>query len=219
MGKQSRKSGKLGARVEPRHEATAPGRRVWPAIAVGVVMVVLVGLVALAISLANRPSTVGSGSGSGSGALPPGAQTFDEPNHSHVTGSVTYDRVPPAGGPHNAVQLNCGIYTQPVPKENAVHSLEHGAVWITYRPTLTADQIAILAKLVASNYVGTEKYLVLSPYAGIPSPIVASAWGAQLGVDQASDPRLADFIHYYAGGGQGGEQGAPCTGGVGNPAG
>jgi hypothetical protein len=219
VGKQSRKNAKLSARAEPRHGVTEQGRRLWPAIAAGVVVVLLVGLVALAISIANRPSTVGSGSGSGSGSLPPGTQTFDEPNHSHVAGLVTYDRVPPAGGPHNAVQLNCGIYTQPVPKENAVHSLEHGAVWITYRPTLAADEIAILTKLVSSNYVGTEKYLVLSPYAGIPSPIVASAWGAQLGVDQASDPRLADFIHYYAGGGQGGERGAQCTGGVGTPAG
>ncbi len=153
----------------------------------------------------------------GSGSIPAGTQTFAETNHSHVSGTVTYDRVPPAGGAHNPVQLNCGVYTQPVQNENAVHSLEHGAVWITYQPTIPADQVAALQQLVTSHYVGTERYLILSPYVGLPSPIVASAWGAQLKVDQASDSRLADFIRVYAGGGQGGELGGPCTGGVGNP--
>ena len=101
--------------------------------------------------------------------------------------------------------------------ENAVHSLEHGAVWITYLPTLSADQVGALQRLVTSSYVGTVRYLILSPYVGLPSPIVASAWGYQLRVDQASDSRLSDFIHQFAGGGQGGEQGGPCTGGVGSP--
>jgi hypothetical protein len=110
--------------------------------------------------------------------------------------------------------LNCGVYTQIVANENAVHSLEHGAVWITYQPTLPADQVAILQQVATSNYVGTQRYVILSPYAGLPSPIVASAWGAQLRLDQASDTRLAAFIHHFAGGGQGGE----CTGGVGSPA-
>ncbi len=126
----------------------------------------------------------------GSGSLPPGTQTFAEPNHSHVPGAVTYDRVPPAGGAHNPTWLNCGVYTAPVPNENAVHSLEHGTVWITYQPTLPADQVAVLQQLVTSHYVGTERYLILSPYVGLTTPIVASAWGAQLSVDQASDSRL-----------------------------
>ncbi len=125
--------------------------------------------------------------------------------------------MPPVGGPHNPVQLNCGIYNVPVPNENAVHSLEHGAVWITYQPNLPPDQLATLQQIVSTHYVGTERYLLLSPYAGIPAPIVASAWGYQLSVDQASDPRLVQFITQFAGGGQGGEKGGPCTGGIGSP--
>jgi hypothetical protein len=177
----------------------------------GLAIVIVAGVVVAAVAFAASTTTTGSGS------LPAGTQVFTEGDHSHVSGAVTYDHVPPVGGPHNPVQLNCGIYTVPVPNENAVHSMEHGAVWITFEATLPLDQVSALQQLVESHYVGTERYLILSPYAGIPAPIVASAWGYQLSVGQASDPRLIQFIARFAGGGQGGEQGGACTGGVGNP--
>jgi hypothetical protein len=171
---------------------------------------VFVGVVAVTFAVSGGFATRSSGSMAG-------LQTFPENDHDHVNGPVTYDRVPPAGGAHNPTQLNCGVYTQAVPNENAVHSLEHGAVWITYQPTLPADQVLRLQQLVTSSYVGSERYIILSPYLGLPSPIVISAWGVQLSVDQASDSRLRDFIHQFAGSGQGGEPGGPCTGGVGSP--
>jgi hypothetical protein len=211
MGKQARNNRRMSSRAEPRRNVVLPARR-FPLGAIAVAAgIVVVAVVVVAVAFAAAFTTGGSGS------VPQGTQTFVENDHTHVSGTVTYDRVPPAGGAHNPTPLNCGVYDQLVPNENAVHSLEHGAVWITYQPTIAADQIALLRQLVTSNYVGSERYLILSPYSGIPSPIVASAWGAQLGVDLASDSRLADFIRQFAGGGQGGEKGAACTGGVGSP--
>jgi hypothetical protein len=214
VDKQSRKNRRPLARARAQQLAASDGNQ-HPrrGLIAGLAIVIVAGVAAAAIAYASGNATAATGS------PPPGTQTFAENDHAHVSGTVPYDRVPPAGGPHNPVPLNCGVYTQPVPNENAVHSLEHGAVWITYQPTLSADQIAILRQLATSNYVGTQRYLILSPYPGLPSPIVASAWGAQLRVDQATDSRLADFIHHFAGGGQGGEKGAECSGGVGNPAG
>ena len=212
MDKKPGKNRKGNARAR---QAAPPepafSRRAIAGIVAGVVVTLVVGLAVASVAFA---SAVNSNS---SDSLPQGTQVFPESNHTHVTVSVTYDHVPPVGGPHNPVQLNCGVYSQSVPNENAVHSLEHGAVWITYQPNLPTDQVALLRQLVTSNYVGTERYLILSPYAGIPSPVVASAWGYQLGVDQASDPRLLQFIKRFAGGGQGGESGGPCTGGAGSP--
>jgi hypothetical protein len=158
-------------------------------------------------------------SGGGGSSVPAGTKSFAETTHSHVNGPVTYDRTPPAGGAHNAVWLNCGIYDQPVANENAVHSLEHGAVWITYRPDLPADQVAQLRQLVSSHYSGDQRYLLLTPYPGLSSPIVASAWGAQLAVQQPTDARLLQFIQHFEGGGQGGEAGAACSAGTGTPVG
>jgi hypothetical protein len=151
--------------------------------------------------------------------LPRGTKVFEEPNHEHVDGKVRYNRTPPAGGPHNDVWLDCGVYTKPVRNENAVHSLEHGTVWITFRPNLPRAGVARLRKFVESHYRGEERYLILSPYPGLRWPVVASAWGAQLTMGTATDPRLAEFVAKFAGGVQGDEPGGYCTGGTGSPVG
>jgi hypothetical protein len=80
-----------------------------------------------------------------------------------VTGTVNYPQTPPVGGNHNAVWLNCVVYPTPVPNENAVHSMEHGAMWITYQPTLPAADVTTLQHAVAGR-----SYVILSPYPGIP---------------------------------------------------
>ena len=74
----------------------------------------------------------------------PGSPSSGTVTHDHVAGPVTYAVTPPIGGPHNAIWMNAGVYTAPVPTERAVHNLEHGAVWITYRPDLPAAQVAQL---------------------------------------------------------------------------
>ena len=123
-----------------------------------------------------------------------------------------YGMNPPAGGAHFATWLNCGIYSVPVPNENAVHDLEHGAVWITYDPdVLSADEVATLEK------AGPDTYMVVSPYPGLPAPVVASAWGVQVQLDKVDDPRLEDFITKYWQSPDSPEPGAPCTGGMGVP--
>lgn len=134
-----------------------------------------------------------------------GVKTFDNAA-GHVTGSVDYPQTPPAGGEHNPMWLNCGVYDQPVPNENAVHSLEHGAVWVTYSPDLSSAQLDQLkAKM-------PRTYSVLSPYDGLPAPIVLSAWNAQLQVKSADDPRIAEFFEEYWQSESVPEPGASCTG-------
>lgn len=125
----------------------------------------------------------------------------------HTTEPVTYAQSPPVGGNHNPTWLNCGVYTSPVPDELAVHSLEHGAVWVTYRPDLPAAQVEKLTKEVP------DTYMVVSPRDGLPGPVVASAWGTQLVLTGVDDPRLAEFITAYRQGPQTPEPGAACTGG------
>jgi hypothetical protein len=138
--------------------------------------------------------------------------TFSNLSRDHVDGPVNYPQVPPVGGPHNPVWMNCGIYDKPIPNENAVHSLEHGAVWLTYQPDLPAAAVEQLRGLVRGH-----SHALLSPYPGLPAPVVASAWGVQIRADSASDPRLARFVAAYEQGPQTPEPGAACSGAKGVP--
>lgn len=138
-----------------------------------------------------------------------GVETYDYKGGTHVPGTVDYKETPPVGGEHNEAWLNCGVYDKPVPNENAVHSLEHGAVWITYSPDLPQDQVDELVDLTPKTYG------LISPFEGMDSPITISAWGTQLKVDSADDPRIEPFIKKYRQGPQTPEPGAACTGGVG----
>ncbi len=208
MGKQARlehRQAQKTAQVEAMRRAQHQHRR-RPFLIVGGTILVGV-LVVLAVV-----ATSGGGSAQ---QLPSGTQISSETGHQHVTGPVHYDRNPPAGGNHNGVWLNCGVYTKPVPNENAVHSLEHGAVWITYRPNLSRVDVGLLQQFVGLHLVGTEGYVVLSPYPGLPAPVVASAWGAQIRLKGPNDPRLAAFVMHFSGGAQGNEKGGRCTGGTG----
>jgi hypothetical protein len=140
-----------------------------------------------------------------------GLEKFPGITANHVDTEVdyegTYGMTPPAGGDHNAVWLNCGIYDQPVPNERAVHALEHGAVWVTYDPELVSGgDLDRLRNDVPSTYI------VVSPFPGLGSPVVASAWGNQVALDGVDDERLNLFISKFWKRGDAPEIGASCGG-------
>jgi hypothetical protein len=119
--------------------------------------------------------------------------------------------LPPMGGIHNPTWQNCGIYTEPVAAEYVVHSMEHGAIWVTYSPDLPAEQLAEL-----QDKMRGQNYIILSPYPDQASNIVLTAWDVQLQVDSAADERIDEFISRYRGT-RGPERGATCSGGTGTP--
>lgn len=149
----------------------------------------------------------GGGSGStskGGGAARAGARPADEgidgvlairiESADHTTGTVDYDRHPPAGGDHNPTPAPCGFYTQAVPDEYVVHTMEHGGVWLAYRPDLPAADLAIVQKEVADN-----ADTIATPYDELPagSPLVVTAWARQLVLQKVDDPRLDEFVQRY----------------------
>ncbi|GAB4577304.1 MAG: hypothetical protein Fur0022_00350 [Anaerolineales bacterium] len=174
-------------------------QRIRTGITIGVVaLVVLAAVVALFINNAEQPIE--------------GVVAYPGLEQGHVETPVTYEQSPPVGGPHNPAWQNCGVYPTPIANENGVHSLEHGAVWITYQPDLPAADVQALQTLARQG-----SFRLLTPYPDLPSPIVISAWGYQLQLEQADDPRLASFIENYEQSPRAPEPGAPCTGGLGQP--
>ena len=140
---------------------------------------------------------------------PEGTETYADLEQTHVDTPVNYPQTPPVGGPHNPVWQNCGFYDVEFPKERGVHSMEHGAVWITYSPELPAADVAVL-----QAFADNGKEVLVSPFTGLPSPVVASAWGKQLIPDDVNDPRLAQFVSWFDDGPQTPETNTPCSQGT-----
>ncbi|MFE7359046.1 DUF3105 domain-containing protein [Streptomyces sp. NPDC057543] len=140
-----------------------------------------------------------------------GERTWDKLTQNHVEKPVDYPMNPPVGGDHNPVWMNCDadVYTKAIPKENAVHSLEHGAVWVTYTSKAKPADIEKLGERV-----GTTPYSLMSPVEDQAAPLMLSAWGKQVTVTSATDARVAQFFTKYVQGPQTPEPGAACTGGV-----
>ena len=186
------------SRREQRRLEAAKNRRnknLLVGVPLGVIAIAIVGYI---IFLAVRPDIEG-------------VVTFGSQDRTHdIQVIFPESALPPVGGAHHPTWLNCGIYLEEVPVSNAVHSLEHGAVWVAYDPTLPAADIADLRDMVRG-----DGFVLLSPYPGLQSPVVATAWTAQLELDGVADARLPDFIGRFKG--KGPEAGATCSGGVGDP--
>ncbi len=138
---------------------------------------------------------------------PAGTLTFAPLARNHVDTPIEYPQTPPVGGNHSRVWQNCQYYDTSVPNEPAVHSLEHGAVWITYTPDTSAADRQVLRALA-----DTGDHILVSEYQGLPSPTVATAWGKQLQLQSVNDPRLNEFVKAFQSGPQTPEPGATCRG-------
>ncbi|MFD2090539.1 DUF3105 domain-containing protein [Blastococcus deserti] len=186
-------SGGKGGRTRPPANVVAP-QRPWGLIAAALAVVVFAAaVITYAVVQVNRSNE------NEVEAVDEidGVQTFDYPaGQEHVTTPVDYTESPPVGGPHapppDWADCTGTVYDVDIRHENAVHSLEHGAVWITYDPeALSEEEIATLAELVEG-----EPGRMLSPYEGLDSPISIQSWGHQLKVDSADDVRLQQFADF-----------------------
>ena len=155
-------------------------------ITTALILIVAVSVIGYAVA-----KTQSKSSSAGDPSKIAGIQHYTNLTRNHKTTLVTYPQSPPVGGDHSPVWADCTgtVYPNQIANENAVHTLEHGAVWITYKPGLAADQLDILTKLVAG-----QQYTLLTPYAGLKTNVSLQAWGYQLFVDSASDPRVKQFI-------------------------
>jgi hypothetical protein len=137
-------------------------------------------------------------------------KTYDDLSQEHVAvgETVDYPQIPPVGGTHWEAWQDCGVYDEPIRSEAAVHSMEHGAVWITYRPDLPDGDVEELEDffrrqpLVVVTVKGVrrdtnERYILMSPFPGLPAPIVISSWAHQLRLDSPDDPRLQRYVDTF----------------------
>ncbi|WNV74622.1 DUF3105 domain-containing protein [Geodermatophilus sp. DSM 44513] len=186
-------AGTRGGRTRPVTDVVAP-QRPWGLIAAAVAVALFAAAVLVyAVQQVNQAEAARVDSVDEI----PGVATFDyAAGQQHVTTPVAYEQSPPVGGPHapppDWADCTGTVYDVDIRHENAVHSLEHGAVWITYDPArVDEDGVATLAELVE----GTSGRM-MSPYEGLTSPVSIQSWNHQLAVDSATDPRIQQFADF-----------------------
>lgn len=157
-------------------------------VTIGVVglAVVIVGVLFYSNFVTNSPA------GSSDGPLMGEPRT--NPGATHIATTAEMNIVagePPTGGPHFSVPQRQGVYDEPVEDGNAVHSLEHGLVWISYNAALvSAEDIAEL-EAVADDF---RRDVFLSPRPENEMPIAATSWERILRLDEVDGELLREFV-------------------------
>ncbi|WP_406717342.1 DUF3105 domain-containing protein [Streptomyces althioticus] len=220
MGSAKKSSAARTARIEEMRRAEQARERRNRILVVAASVVVVAGLVAGGVVLVRAQSDDGGNSSAADDAKTAGTFVTDadgvrawkgELGREHVTKSVDYPVTPPVGGDHNPVWMNCDgdVYEDEINTTNAVHSLEHGAVWVTYNGDAPKADVEALAAKVKKT-----PYTLMSPVDGQKEPLVLTAWGHQRTVKGATDPAVDAFLEKFVQGQQTPEPGAACTGGL-----
>ncbi len=142
---------------------------------------------------------------------PEGVRTYPATTNGNYQPPLAYEQGPPTNGDHAPYWQRCGFYGTPIEPEAAVHSMDHGAVWITYSPDLPQDQVDTLRGLAQ------EEYVLVSPYPSLYAPVVATAWRNQLDLTSTDDPRLRQFVDQFRVSETAPRSGNGCENGSGEP--
>ncbi len=104
----------------------------------------------------------------------------DDRGRKHVAqGAAKYGDVePPTSGDHSE-PLPWKYYAQEIDDSNVIHNMEHGGIYISYRPDLPQEQVSKLQKLFFEPYTRkdfTTSKAIMAPRAANDAPIVMSSW-------------------------------------------
>ncbi|MFI7019358.1 DUF3105 domain-containing protein [Streptomyces sp. NPDC050164] len=219
MGSAKKSNTDRKARIEEMRRAEQARERRNRILTITASVVIVCGLVAGGVVLVRSQSDGGSDTAASDSSAKgkfltgkDGVKTWEgELARNHVNKAVKYASVPPVGGDHNLAWMNCNgdVYTKEINNTNAVHSLEHGAVWVTHNADAKKADIDALAAKVKKT-----PYTLMSPLDDQKDPIMLSAWGHQRTVTGASDPNVDKFFEKFVQGKQTPEPGAACTNGL-----
>lgn len=124
----------------------------------------------------------------------------------HVETAVQYETNPPVSGPHSQRALPCGSHGQPLPDENIVHNLEHGAIGVFYQPTVEPDTVEEVEALVQSY----DSHVFSAPDPDMLKPFAITAWGHMMRLDEYNEAAVKGFIEEFRQGGDAPESYQEC---------
>ncbi|MBI3046659.1 MAG: DUF3105 domain-containing protein [Candidatus Harrisonbacteria bacterium] len=105
-----------------------------------------------------------------------------------------YNSNPPTSGPHYATPATVRFYSQELSDEQLVHNLEHGHIWVSYKPDLASEIIKVLRGFAGRN-------TIVTPRSANDFDIALAAWGRldkfNLVGNVADKQRIRDFVLRY----------------------
>jgi len=104
-----------------------------------------------------------------------------------------YGTQPPTSGDHHPEQQADGAYSEQVPPQYAVHSLEHGRIQIQYSPELSEAEQLELKGLFDEDPGG----MMLFPNSDMPYDVAAAAWTQLLGCKSYEGAATIDAIRAF----------------------
>ena len=105
---------------------------------------------------------------------------------------VDYKTNPPTSGAHLGQAENWGVYSKEIDDKAAVHGLEHGGIWISYKDVDETTQKA----LEAIGRVNSQSVIV-SPRSGNDDKIVVVSWGRMMRLESADQALIQKYIDIY----------------------
>lgn len=134
-------------------------------------------------------------------------ETIEAINQEHIAQGSTehepYNSNPPTSGWHWPEPARCMAYPSPMPDEQLIHNLEHGAIWISYK--LAVDQPT---KDKLNDFVNRYSNILITPRDQNDSNIALAAWGKLLKLDSYDEGQIISFINAYID--KGPERGITC---------
>ncbi|MBI2046387.1 MAG: DUF3105 domain-containing protein [Parcubacteria group bacterium] len=110
------------------------------------------------------------------------------------TAHSAYNSNPPSSGWHYANPADPGFYAEAVADEYFIHNLEHGDVWIAYRPGIADDAVAKLRAFAGAR-------TVIAPREANETDIALVAWrhvdAFNIENGLLDETRIRDFITRY----------------------
>jgi len=112
----------------------------------------------------------------------------------HVPSSenVSYKTNPPTSGDHLAEAKTWGVYDEEIDNKAAVHGLEHGGIWITYKD-INDDEIQTLKEIGNSN----SQSVIVSPRLENEDKIVVASWGKMMKLETIDKALIQKYIDTY----------------------
>lgn len=177
-------------------------RVVWWIIGIGAISALIGGIVWAVI--ANKPAPLGEDFSravphEGAAHVTEGEKVTYRSNLPDSSPRVEAGKAgPPTSGNHWPDPLRDGVYDEEKPDEAIVHSMEHGRVWLSYRPDIS-DNIKDRLRAIAKR----EARVILTPRAANTTDIALAAWNRLDAFDleglalSAVEGRVRDFIRRY----------------------